>query len=331
MIKNNQRQLTFFFFFSCWLLLSVTAGFRTPGFDRDSIIYIEMMNRSIDQLWLQEPTFIAIVLINRFLFDGDYETFFLAYALIGIGIKIIAIRRLPAYQFIAFIVYVALYFALHDLTQIRVGVASGFFLLSLTYIPVSRKKAFLLQCMAALFHYSAILGFCTLLFSAKKINKFFFGSVVILSIAISKFLTQDFLLSIINHLPDFLSLKLTSYIIGLNSTGLFETFNQYNFYHLGQAVLFFILLFKIKERNNDTTSALMIICTKVIAVAIVSYYILAPVPIFAGRISEFFGIAMIIFIPMVISLLRPQWLSAGVLLIFVLIQGIRLTITILTT
>ncbi|WP_237391264.1 EpsG family protein [Dryocola clanedunensis] len=330
-MNKHKYNLNLFCFFAVWIILSLIAGFRVPGIDRDSLSYIDLINRPLDELWFQEPTFLFFILINKFFFCGDYRTFFVMYALIGIGVKVYAINKLPAYKYTALLIYIALYFILHDMTQIRVGVASGFFLLSIFYLNGQKRKAFICQIIATLFHYSAFLGFVTLLFSSKKTNKILFGGSVFFALVISKWLSQDIIIKISEYLPEIISFKVNAYIYKLNSEGLFQTFNQYNFYYLGCAVLFYIALIRIKNAgviDNDQRS-LLILSTKTVALMLLCYFLFAPIPIFSGRFAEFFGITLIIFIPSLMSILHPAFFSGAVLLVFIMIQAMRLNLEIL--
>ncbi|MFC3190954.1 EpsG family protein [Pseudocitrobacter faecalis] len=324
-MKNKSHYISIFLFFS-WIILFLFAGLRVPGFDRDSYTYIDLISRPIQDIWFQEPTFIALVVINRVLFDGYYQTFFMIYALLGVGIKIFCINKMNEGRLLGFLIYLLLYYSLHDLTQIRVGVASGLFLLSLFYLDGNKKRAFILQIGAALFHYSAIVGLATLLLSTKKLNKWCWTLFVLISVAISKFMTQDFVLKIADVMPTFITVKVYNYINMLNENGIFMDFNQYNFFYLGcvLVLLLGIYLIKLKAANP-----LFIISIKVFALMLMSYYLLAPVPIMAGRISEFFGIVLIIYFPMFCSLIKPRYMMATFILMFVCVHAVRLNLDIL--
>lgn len=299
---------------------------KTPGFDRDSFTYIDLINRPLEDIWFQEPTFIFLVYVNRFLFDGAYQTFFIFYAILGVGFKLFSINKMDEGRAFALVTYVLLYYALHDLTQIRVGVSSGLFLLSLFYLDGNKKKAIVLQVAALLFHYSAIIGLVTLFFSTKKINKLFWIAIVIFAVIVSKWMMQSFVLTIANTLPTFVSIKIINYINILNEKGIFMDFNQYNFYYLGCVTLFFV---GILSAGDFIRNPLFLVSIKTLALMIVSYYMLAPVPVIAGRISEFFGIVLIIYLPMLSYVIRPRLLMASFILIFICIHAVRLNIDIL--
>ncbi|MFV0573828.1 MAG: EpsG family protein [Vibrio sp.] len=325
MIKKNSIIYVFIFF----ILVSI-ATFRTPGIDRDSLTYIDLINRPISELWFQEPSFTFIVSINRFLFNNSYTIFFFVYAFLGIGLKLIAISKVNRYQWVALFTYIVLYFALHDLTQIRAGAAGGFFLLALFFRDKSKTKALICSIFSILFHYGAILGFAIYFFSCKRISKTFYSGVVLFSMMLSTVLSQNFIVAIASYLPNPISYKLNSYIAALNNSGLWSDINQFNIYYIMLIIMFFINLFlfeRAKENVNGAVGYNEVIVLKVIALAIVSYYILVPVPILAGRFSEFYGIAIVCFLPQFLSLFKKNKyfiLVVSFVLIFLLYRGIRL-------
>lgn len=325
---KNKNIYAAYILLSAWLILFLIAGFREPGFDRDSFTYIELIKLPLDSLWFQEPTFVLFVIINKFLFSGSFRTFFLLYAILGVGIKVYALSKLGRGFLLALVIYILLYYALHDLTQIRVGVASGLFLLSLFYLEDDKKKAFVLQFVAILFHYSAIIGLLTLLLSPTKINKWFWASAVLISVSVSKFMTQGFVLATADFMPDAISTKINNYINILNLKGIFMDFNQYNFFYLGCVFIFFVGLFLI-NRNKNKDIALFILATKILALMLISYYLLAPVPVMAGRISEFFGIVLIVYLPMVANFIKPRWFGILSVMVFICIHAVRLNLDIL--
>ncbi|MFN3712003.1 MAG: EpsG family protein, partial [Alishewanella aestuarii] len=132
------------FLFLISILLILIAGFRPVGFDRDSIAYILLLDTPLNQADLKdkEPAFWLIVELNRSLFEGNERTFFLIFAILGVSLKIIAISRLSLDPILSLWIYICSYFLLHDMTQIRAGVASGIFLLSIQDMHNKNFKSF---------------------------------------------------------------------------------------------------------------------------------------------------------------------------------------------
>lgn len=74
--------------------------------------------------------------------------------------KWIAIQKILPYSFLAVMLYLSHYYTLHELTQIRAGVASGLVLLCIPAIcDRHMNRFFILALLACLFHYSALIIF----------------------------------------------------------------------------------------------------------------------------------------------------------------------------
>ena len=103
-----------------------------------------------------EPSFYLIRKVAANVFHTSYALF-LIYAFLGVGLKWIAIRKMLPYSLLAVMLYLSHYYTLHELTQIRAGVASGLVLLCIPAICDRHFKRFLvLVLLACLFHYSAV-------------------------------------------------------------------------------------------------------------------------------------------------------------------------------
>jgi hypothetical protein len=115
-------------FWTTALIFILIAGLRPIGLDRDSINYAELIQSTVDvNLLDKEPAFWIIKRFNDIFFFGNIHTFFLIFATLGVSIKFLAIKRLSKLPLLSLIAYLSLYFILHEMTQIRAGVAAGLF------------------------------------------------------------------------------------------------------------------------------------------------------------------------------------------------------------
>lgn len=135
--KENRRELIYnLSFVLFFIILFSIAASREIGFDRDSIVFAEViydfLNGEINiNLIDKEPTFWLIILISDYLFSDPVSGVFIIYSAISISIKLYVIKKLSLSPFLSIIVYISLYYILHELTQFRIGVAAAFFLLSI--------------------------------------------------------------------------------------------------------------------------------------------------------------------------------------------------------
>jgi len=276
------------------IVLILIAGLRPIGLDRDSLNYINALNESVNLLD-KEPFFWIIAKFNKILFGGNERTFFIIFAILGVTINLLAIKRLSLVPAFSIFTYICLYFVLHEMTQIRIGVASGIFLLSIPDVYNRNFKAFLFKTvLATMFHYSAIIMLLVYFLNPHKINfKFFFFLPLI---GIFSIVVGSNVISILNflslYLPDFLSYKLELYIHLLDK-GIMSKINVLNFYYGSLLIFYYIMIsyYKYFKSKYD------ILLLKILGFMLFFFYFLSPVPAFAFRVSGFFGVALIILIP----------------------------------
>ncbi|NCB11587.1 MAG: EpsG family protein [Erysipelotrichia bacterium] len=162
------------------ILLILIAGLRPIGIDGDSLNYISVLHLSLSEANFidKEPTFWIINELNKILFAGNDQTFFLIFAIIGVSLKLYVIRQYSISPILSLLTYISMFFILHEMTQIRSGVAIGFVFWALFDLVQKRNVSFLIKILiATLFHYSAIVMLILYFLSRNKINCFFYFSL----------------------------------------------------------------------------------------------------------------------------------------------------------
>lgn len=149
--------------------LILTAGLREPGSTPDSEGYEMMLNGITNEILEEatEPSFSLICSILNSLSLGA-NALFLTYAFISVPIHLFAFWKLSEKRFLILTIYISYYFMMHEMVQIRAGVAAGLFLLAIYYY-VEQKKKSALGCIliGIFFHYSATLGLLLFLMKNK--------------------------------------------------------------------------------------------------------------------------------------------------------------------
>jgi len=172
LFKIKDKSLEVYLLILISLVLIVIAGFRGSGFDRDYGNYSEiflMWNK--DTTYLVEPGFIAIAAVSRF-FSSTPVLLFLIFAILGVSIKTYSITKLSDYIFVSVLIYFCSIYILHDLTQIRAGVASGLMLLSLIPLEARKKYQFFgVVFLAVMFHFTALVLLPFWFLKSDRINK----------------------------------------------------------------------------------------------------------------------------------------------------------------
>lgn len=120
-----------------------------------------------------EPTYIYLSRFYLSLGFGITAIFF-TYAMLAIPLKLTLLWKMTApFTFTSMIVYIGIYYPLHDVVQIRCSVAVAFLLWAI--IPLEKRqylKAAALMAIATMFHYSSLAFLPILLFGNFKVGKF---------------------------------------------------------------------------------------------------------------------------------------------------------------
>lgn len=278
-------------------ILVIIAAFRGPGLDRDYLNYVGMFNDyETENL---EPAFF---LISKFIHSigGTPILLFAFFATIGVALKMFAIKQLTELYFFSLIIYFTNFYMLHEMTQIRVGVACGFLLLCIRPIYKRNFKIFFLYAMLGIsFHFTALLIF-PLWFAFYKVPKKWMALAIPFGYLVF-FLGINFITVVpIPGIQDKIELYQQFQEMGYVER---EIVNVFSLLFLIRIFVYYILLWKydLITHNNKYTPLLM----NIYLAGLICYLIFANMPVFAIRISELFMIVEIILIPSLIYIFRP--------------------------
>lgn len=137
------------------------AGLRAVGSTPDTESYELMYYGKTPAILAKatEPTFTAIASILNSLSLGVNSLFF-TYAIISIPIHLGAFWKISKMPLLTLTIYVSYYYMMHEMVQIRAGVAAGLFLWAIYYYVEKKKKwvALSFVLLGTTFHYSAAVG-----------------------------------------------------------------------------------------------------------------------------------------------------------------------------
>lgn len=300
----STKKLVFILF---GILLIFFAGFRDGSVVKDYENYVRYFNESND---LIEPSFTFISFLIKKVFNGNEILLFLVYGFLGVALKFRAILELSSFLFISVLIYISYFYILQELTQMRVGVASGFLLLCVKPIYERDWKRFLLfATLGFVFHYSALLIFLLWFLSKEK------SRILLLCVIPFCYLIYFLKLNLVAFLPiPGIQEKLEIYQ-KLQESGdeVWNSINVFNLLFLSRIAIFYFLFWKydlILSRNKYLP-----ILMKIYAISLISFLVFANVPVIAFRINELFGIVEIILFPFILYAIKPDYLSKGITLI----------------
>ena len=307
-IEKYAKQLQLPFYIFMGIILVLVAGFREIGIDPDSPNYAALYQypNTSNLVGQVEYSFILITTLLNNISDSPNALFFV-YAIMGVSLKMIAFKKHSNQYFLSLAIYLCYFYELHELTQIRAGVASGFFLISILYTAEGkRKKAALLICLATLFHISAIALLPTLFLSNKPLNKkvqlllylsiplgyviYFTGSSILFNLD----------LPLIGSKLSFYQ-KTTEKGIGIVEMELL------NPVYLLNVLIFYILLIFQKTISQKNKHAPVLL--KVYSIGLFLYTSLGFLPVLSLRLSELYYIVHIYMIGSMYYIIKPRWAS----------------------
>lgn len=306
-------------------ILIIFAGFREIGFDPDSMTYasiiqkIDFSNYAHINFTNMEPTFYFIVYISNYLFNDVIRGTFLIYALLGVTLKMAGIYRLSRIPLLSIIFYLCYYYPLHELTQIRVGIASAIFLLAIPDIDSHNSKAYLVKTvLAIIFHYQAIIMLPLYPLLNAKIGKWFYFIIPIVGI-FSSVINESVLnllianKSILNIIPSFMHYKLYFYI-DLFQKGVLDYINVFNLYYLSLLGIYYFCLMNTDRFKYDIDKTLI----KILGLSLFIFPFFSFLPVFAFRIYEFLGIVIMILLASIVFVFKQK----PIIIVFVLIYSL---------
>lgn len=306
--RNNNGSRIKFLYISFGVLLVFILAFRGEGVDRDYGNYENIFFLNSDQnsgSWsiLIEPSFILISKLIQTFFNNNVIVLFVIYAFLGVSIKMYAIKQLSQFWALSLLLYLSYSFTLHDMTQIRAGVASGFILLCIKPLYERKLVNFLaLSICATLFHYSAIIVLFLWFLNPQKINVKIYGLIIILAYLFYLF-SSIYISEILKYIPiSLLQNKILAY--EYDNEG---SLNVFNVWQIMRILLSFLFLWNIKQIQEKNKYGILLLKLYIFSTS--SYVLLAANPSFAGRISDLFAISDIVMVPCILYFIKPNSLA----------------------
>lgn len=280
--------------------LVLLAGLRSENVTRDYLPYmysfdsIEPLDGSQSFAYFAnyEPGFIGIVLFFKKIFVYNYGVvIMLFYAFTSLSLKIFSFNKFSLNPFLVLLIYFSHYFIIHEMTQIRIGLATGIFLISLFFYFKKNYKAYAAMILlATLFHYSA-LGFLILLFfKNNKFNRYVYSALLVLSIFLAYVKLPLF--NVVGYLiPSEGSGKFNSYS-GIIEYNLLDDVNVFNAINIAKIFCSIYLMFFIPKLQllKDEKLVFFLKCN---ILSIFTLSLFSGIPLVAFRISELYGIASV--------------------------------------
>jgi len=295
--------------YALFMILLVTT--KDVEHTADAAVYENMFIHYNDPFvsLVTEPSFIYLSKIVLSLGGGIGVMFFL-YAVLSIPAKLAIYNRMTPYIFTALVVYIPVYFELHDMIQMRVSAAAMFLLAS--FIPLSEKKywtAALLMVGSILFHYSAAVFLPFLFIGNRKLNTA--GRVFIatmLPVCLAMYLLKLDWLSFVPTILPAIQYKVEAYKESADKGELDEIYPLFfQLYYLAKCSMLLLCLYYYELLSSKERLAPLLI--NLFAVSTLFLPSMATIPVIAGRISELFGIVDCLVFTFLLHIVSPPWVA----------------------
>ncbi|MBQ9201475.1 MAG: EpsG family protein [Bacteroidales bacterium] len=306
-----------------WLLLMgiglvLIAGLKGRNVSVDDHVFMDFYRNAMPlyMLILQpgaffqadsvEPTFLLFSSLMKFIFpyDTGYSILIFLFALGAVSLKLKAIHDYSEFAFFSLLIYVCDYFLLHEIVQVRAGLAAAIAMMSFRYI-ISRDlgKFAAVILLATLFHYSAIIFFPFYFLSTKSINPLTYMAVIVVPYLMMKAGVDPITL-------------LSKYDLGVYSEKIriyqaeqfYKGFkiNEMNATLLFQLLLSGFLLYYRRELPDKSPYGILFLKINMVSVGV--FYLFMPLAVFAFRLWEMLNVVLIFLIPQLIYFIKPRWL-----------------------
>lgn len=272
----------------------------------DTGAYIEFYE-NFEDFWFEvnrfEPAFSLLAYVGKALNASSFF-FLFVIACLGVGFKYAAISKYAPYAFLSLLVYFSKYYLVQDMIQIRAGVATGIFLLSIEHIKNRNFKSYLFYiCVAAMFHYSAAIYILLYFVCDKRLsfNKFLLIAVALLA-AVKTFDLNSYL---IEYASDYI-FKMQIYADS-KKLGIEPEVNILSVELIMNSCLFALFYF-LRSRFIPTYSYYEI-WLRAFALSLCMSMLFANFPVLSLRLSELFGIVSIFLFPLIIDTVKEKYIG----------------------
>jgi len=295
----------------CGIILILVAGLRDKGLDKDYFIYRDFWMTTN----LKGNVEYSFYLIRNFLkyeLRLKFQYLLIVYACLGVTFKLVAFRKISPLIWASLLIYFSNYFILHEFTQIRIGVATGFLLLSLYYLSnKSYIHFYIFAGIAVFFHQSCFfVVIFPLLKNSEKNIKFYYWVIPIgyLFYFFNTYLNFRIPIPSIQEKIDLYETATESGFMKEEKT------NVFNALFLIRILILNTVLYYSKKISEHSPSVYILV--KIYSLSLFSFLFLSKIPVFAFRIQELLGVVEIILIPCLVFIFSERFRFLGVILVW---------------
>lgn len=281
-------------------ILVLLAAFRPAGMDSDYDTYVEYYHGNTNQI--VEFTFMGIAAVAHALFNSPLILFFV-YAVTSICLRGYGIVRSTSFWLLAVVVWMGNFYLYQDLTQIRVAVSSGIFLIAISLLAEKRRGVYItLALLAGCFHYSAFILVALVFLGNKPLTQT--GKIIIACIPAIGYILYFMGFDPVMSLPiPWVQDKIEAYEYLRDSGIAGDTINVFNAVYMLRLLVFYVILWKY-EILKDQVKPLPLLL-KIFALSYFCFTAFSALPVMSFRFAELLGSVEVVLFPCLAFTVRP--------------------------
>lgn len=310
-----------FHFYFAMILLGVLCVFRGNGVDRDYETYVSIYDYiNNGYSYSIEPTFIFISQLSSLIFNSPFFIF-VAYGILAIYFKIKFIKDWSPYIMLSVVIYFSNIYLLHEMTQIRIGLASSIGFYSLKYLLENNKGKFIFWvAVAILFHYSMAVFLLSLLFRTNEITfryKFTYIATLLM------FYALYFMNINVAVVLKYLNIAIIQSKYSMYQQQLMDSGIKVNVFSIIQILHLLIIIFAFSFSSYFINDKKFVLILKIFSLSPISLVAFSAIPGVSLRLSELFSVAEIVLLPMLVQ--RVKHIKVAYLFVIVISLSMLLT------
>lgn len=313
--ESEKNQLTVGIYAVFAIILFALAAFRPIGIDHDAGNYVKLFGGEVDADDTVEPSFFYIASAVK-LIANDPRLLFVAYALLSVPLKAFAVTQLSKSWMLTLTVWMGFLFMNQDMTQIRVSVAAGIFMLMLPWLMEGRRWfAAAAILVATFFHVTAITLFMFLFLGNKPLGSYW-------RIALAAFPLLAFALHAVHFDPiiyipsGYVQEKIEAYELLRDSGIMGDEINVFNIPFLMKLAVYYFILWRYDSIVADEPRVTILL--KVFVVSICFFLLFSFFPVLAWRLSEIPGVVEIVLFPTAVYAFKQQIVGKLIVIVYAL-------------
>lgn len=281
---NSSHRVAAYVAFAVLLCMMVLYCAYKPLYIADNAMY-EYLYRLNGSRTIHKELEVTFGIISRI--SPTFMILLAIYGLLSIGMHLYAILRNSPNIMLSTVIYMSLFFVLHDVIQIRAGVALAIMMFAIRYIYERKWQIYFpLVFLAILFHNSAVVFLPFYFMPHQNLNRYVWGGILMVALILGLLGYQ------IGSLSRFIPLGIIeSYVESYMDNKEYAPSNTPSYMRMVARALECIigLVMIIRYKTIQEHYPYAVICIQMFVFSEIFYLLCGDIPVLQNRMGELFG------------------------------------------